>query len=66
MVRTDKYKLIMYPHIGKQQLFDIENDPEEMNDLNDDENYETVKRDLFDRFLNLQKEVGDTLKVFLN
>ena len=66
MVRTEKYKFIMYPHNGKQQLFNLENDPEEMINLINDNNYETAKKELYNRFLSLQKEVGDTLKVFLH
>ncbi|MEM1354071.1 MAG: sulfatase-like hydrolase/transferase [Planctomycetota bacterium] len=33
MLRTDRYKLIRYPKIGESQLFDLEQDPWEMNDL---------------------------------
>jgi len=65
MIRTNKYKLIMYPHNGKQQLFDLEKDPFEMKNFIDDKKYETVKNDLYNRFLTLQKEVGDTLQVTL-
>jgi choline-sulfatase len=66
MIRTDQYKMIMYPHIGMQQLFDLEKDPGEMVNLIDDSEYQTVKQDLFKRFLELQQEVGDTLQVKLN
>lgn len=33
MIRTDRWKLIHYPHIGRYQLFDVQNDPFETNDL---------------------------------
>lgn len=66
MVRTEKHKLILYPHIGVSQLFDIENDPEEMVNLIDNEQYNDIKNELYNKFLSLQKEVGDTLKVSLN
>lgn len=33
MVATDKYKLIKYPKLGVEKLFDLKNDPEEMKDL---------------------------------
>ncbi|MDZ7615934.1 MAG: sulfatase-like hydrolase/transferase [Patescibacteria group bacterium] len=36
MVRTERWKLIHYPQIGKWQLFDLENDPYEMANLADD------------------------------
>jgi arylsulfatase A len=32
-VRDDRWKLIVYPKINRQQLFDLKNDPAEMNDL---------------------------------
>ena len=33
MIRTDKWKLIHYPHIDKYQLFDLSKDPFELKDL---------------------------------
>lgn len=63
MVRTDTHKLILYPHNGNQQLFDLENDPEEMVNVIDDDNYKSVKSELYTKLLALQEEVGDTLKV---
>jgi arylsulfatase A-like enzyme len=36
MVRTLDHKLIYYPMIERTQLFDIRNDPDELNDLSDD------------------------------
>ena len=66
MVRTEKYKLIVYPHIGKQQLFDMENDPYEMNNLIDNKKFEKVKKELHKRLVELQAEKGDTLKLALN
>lgn len=36
MIRTDRYKYIYYPHIGKEQLFDLETDPDEMRNLLDE------------------------------
>ena len=35
-VRDPRWKLIRYPHINRSQLFDLENDPQEMNDLSAD------------------------------
>lgn len=66
MVRTDKYKLILYPHIGKKQLFDLENDSEEKVNLFDDGNYIEIGNELFNKLLELQKEIGDTLHITLN
>ena len=33
MVRTDRFKLIHYPHLDRDQLFDLESDPSELTDL---------------------------------
>lgn len=33
MIRTDRWKLILYPEAVKQQLFDLANDPDELHDL---------------------------------
>lgn len=66
MVRTEKYKLIVYPHNGIQQLFDMENDTDEMKNLIDDKNYESVKKEMYEKLLELQQETGDTLKLALN
>lgn len=36
MIRTDRWKLIRYPAIGREQLFDIQADPQEVRDLSAD------------------------------
>jgi len=44
-VRDERWKLIRYPHINKSQLFDLQNDPDELNDLSDKkEHAETLQR----------------------
>jgi arylsulfatase A-like enzyme len=35
-VRDERWKLIRYPEINRSQLFDLKNDPHELNDLADD------------------------------
>jgi choline-sulfatase len=65
MIRTDKYKLIIYPHIEYAQLFDIQKDPEELVNLIDKEEYAPVKQELFNSLKELQREVGDTLQIEL-
>jgi len=61
MVRTDKFKMIIYPKAKKIRMFDMENDPEEMNDLADNKEYAQVKSELVDKFKNQQKIMDDPL-----
>ena len=39
MIRTDRWKLIFYPHLDRYQLFDLKADPHELNDLSTDTAY---------------------------
>lgn len=61
MVRTDRYKLIDYPKIGKRQLFDLAADPHEMHDLADDARYARVLTDLRQTLREGLAELGDPL-----
>ena len=36
MVRTERFKLIHYPHLDRYQLFDLSEDPHELRDLSED------------------------------
>ena len=64
-VIAEGHKLILYPNISRARLYDLTNDPLEMNDLAaNSENAERVApivRKLFSRLLALQKETGDAL-----
>ena len=61
MIRKDGFKLIVYPKIKKTVLFDLKNDPLEINDLSSNENYSKKKIDLFTGLQSLQKKFGDPL-----
>lgn len=61
MVRTHRYKLIHYAHIGKTQLFDMKNDPNELHDLYHDPSMIKVKKEMINRMKKEQKIVGDPL-----
>ncbi len=61
MIRTDKWKLIHYPKIGRYLLFDMENDPLEMEDLYGRPCFATVVADLRIKLEAWQKEAGDPL-----
>lgn len=63
MVRGEKYKLILYPHIDRIQLFDMLEDPYELNDLSQKVEYKDTIQSLFQKLQELQIEVGDTLSL---
>lgn len=61
MVRTDRYKMIVYPAAPKVLLFDLKKDPEEMRDVSGLADYQTVLADMKTRLLRQQKQLDDTL-----
>jgi len=61
MVRTDRWKLIRYPKIGRWQLFDLKADPLERRDLSADPACADVMADLRARLAASQKQHGDPL-----
>ncbi len=63
MIRTDQYKMIIYPKANVVRLYDIENDSEEMIDLAGDKNYKEIMDNLFEEFKELQIKMGDTMDV---
>ncbi|MBN8248532.1 MAG: sulfatase-like hydrolase/transferase, partial [Verrucomicrobia bacterium] len=58
-VRDRRWKLIVYPKIARRQLFDLETDPGEMNDLSEDPRFEEPLQDLLQRMATWQSRVGD-------
>ena len=48
MLRTDRWKFILHERF-RPQLFDMENDPDELVDLGADAGYESVRRNLHER-----------------
>jgi len=63
MIRTDKYKLIMYPQVKKTQLFDLVKDPDELENLAYKPQHRDTVYKLFADFKHLQTKVGDTLEI---
>jgi arylsulfatase A-like enzyme len=63
MVRTKRYKLIMYPQAKETQLFDLEKDPHEINNLAYKPAYRDKVYALFAEFLHLQRRVGDSMVI---
>tara|TARA_R110002073_G_scaffold108132_7_gene242948 strand:- start:1068 stop:2483 length:1416 start_codon:yes stop_codon:yes gene_type:complete len=60
-IRTDKYKLIVYPKAKTVRLYDIEKDPLEMHDLAGDAAMQPTVKELFVRLQALQKSMNDEL-----
>jgi arylsulfatase A-like enzyme len=46
MIRTDRWKLIWYPKLDREQLFDITNDPDELQDRSEEAVLLPLRRDL--------------------
>jgi len=63
MVRTERYKLIRYPHVSEVQLFDLVNDPWEMNDLAEDPQYAMIVKDLDFKLHLWMQRTGDKLEL---
>ena len=61
MVTEGDFKLLLFPKIAKVQLFNLKDDPQEINNLADDPQYQPVIKRLFARLLELQQETGDGL-----
>lgn len=61
MVRTDRWKLIYYPHLDRYQLFDLENDPDELKDLTDAPAHRELKDQLKTVLRRWQQQTNDPL-----
>lgn len=68
MVRTDRYKMIIYPAANKILLFDLLRDPDEMHDIFAKSSSKAILNDLKMRMLEQQKIMHDELDLsaFLN
>lgn len=61
MIRKDGYKLIVYPKIDKVLLFDMEKDPQEVNDLASLPTSKAKVKTLLADLMLLQKQMDDPL-----
>lgn len=59
MVKDKRYKLIRYLKQGKDELFDLQNDPYELKDLATSPEHQEVKAGLSSRLQEWQKEMND-------
>jgi arylsulfatase A-like enzyme len=63
-IRDNRFKLIVYPEINRQQLFDLVSDPDERNDLSENPSYGERKQSLLAGLRELQSQFGDSLPLF--
>ncbi len=61
MIRKDGFKLLVYPGMEKVMLFDMNNDPEEVNDLAGNSDYDDKVLAMFEALILLQKQMNDEL-----
>ena len=59
-VRTDRYKLIYYYTVEEWELFDLEKDPHELQNVYDAPGYADVVEDLKQELRALRNQYGDT------
>ncbi len=64
MIRTERYKMIIYPAANRVRLFDLAEDPYEMTDLAEKkEQYADLLKSLLGRLIELQQELNDPIEV---
>lgn len=61
MIRKDGYKLIVYPKIDRVLLYDMVNDPDEINDLAEDPKQQDRVLAMMDLLIEKQNRFGDEL-----
>lgn len=61
MVCESRYKLILYPQVGRRQLFDLAADPDELHDLADDPAHADERRRLEGLLTDWRRTEGDPL-----
>ncbi|MEM8937194.1 MAG: sulfatase-like hydrolase/transferase [Pseudomonadota bacterium] len=61
LIRKEDYKLIVYTQINTFLLFDLREDPHEINNLATDPGYSAIVDTLFHDLVDLQDSVGDEL-----
>ncbi len=60
-VRTDRYKLMhFYGDIDSWELYDLEKDPHEMHNVYEEKGYGKIRKNLYEKLVELQKQYDDT------
>ena len=54
-------KLILYPKISKARLYNLKNDPLEMNDLAGKPKQQRLMKRMYRQLLSMQRSLGDSL-----
>ena len=63
-IRTERYKLIhFYYDIDQWELYDLQSDPNELNNLIDNGKYSVIISDLKSELYNLKKNYGNNLSL---
>jgi len=63
MIRSDRWKLICYPQVGREQLFDLAADPDELHDLASAAEHQSTIDELRAELRRWQQSVGDTVSL---
>ena len=63
-IRRGDFKLIRYPYIGKTSLFDLRNDPYELNDLSQRPEHSAKIQELMNELKEEQLAYGDTAPLY--
>ena len=61
MIRVGDMKLIVYPKAKRLRLYDLKDDPQELDDLSGNPGYWKTIRSLFKQLVKLQKDMDDKL-----
>jgi arylsulfatase A-like enzyme len=59
MICDARWKLVTYPKVGREQLFDLQNDPDERHDLSADPAHHETRDQLRQRLIQWSRDHGD-------
>ena len=63
MIRTEDWKYIEYPNVGRQQLFHLKADPFEKQNLVDDAEHSAIRANLRSKMVHWFRERGDSVYI---
>ena len=61
MIRKDGYKLMLFPKNKRVELYNLNDDPFETNNLAELKDYKSKVKNLYEDLIILQKKMSDTL-----